>query len=258
MPDTPASRSRQIRLRATEAEKAHIDTAAAQAGYDNVSDYLRPIILERHVLVIDVAPGAEEPFLLVPAFSADEDQRAAALLAIEEMLGRLQSELNSPQGTLDLPLPPEASEGVAARDGAEPAGAGGDHGPVGAEPQPASAEAAQVPDPAPPVAQPAAAPQPAVPSGPIPAPEESMDVFVARRGRELAGLGTPPLRAHVEAEAEWRRYLAEQAQAQAVPAPTPEPSVDAPAAPANPAFCPHCGTPNAGTRFCAGCGASLA
>ena len=76
--------SKQIRLRSTAKEKQHLDTAAADAGYDNLSDYLRHVLFDKNVLI--VGDGEHSSFTLVPAWSSVEEERTAAITNVEGIL----------------------------------------------------------------------------------------------------------------------------------------------------------------------------
>jgi hypothetical protein len=239
---TPAvALEKQIRLRASDDEKKALETAAKDGGYGTLSDYLRPILLDKHVII--VKPAGE--FIVIPAHTADDDQRRIAVRTVEGLVALAQQ--TSPDAAAEGLLP-EAPEADAPAAGEEPtaAPAPDEHLPpqlVGEPPAPALAA---VPD----------RPGPAQILGPNPLPEENLTAFVARRTEELQLEGRTALVASFEAEGEWRRAqglsTVDPAQPQ-TPVEQPEATV-----PAAPAFCPHCGTGNGGTPFCAGCGARLA
>jgi len=85
-------------------------------------------------------------------------------------------------------------------------------------------------------------------TGPTPLPDESYDVFLARRTTEIQlTSGATSVRAGFEADAEWRAHFGGD------PAPQPEPAPGVPAA--DHGFCGQCGAALAGTPFCGKCGA---
>jgi hypothetical protein len=91
--------------------------------------------------------------------------------------------------------------------------------------------------------------QPGPPTlGPTPLPEENYDAFLARRTIEIQlASGATPVRAGLEADAEWRAHLGQEPAAE----PIPEEQASAPAH----GFCGQCGAALAGTPFCGKCGA---
>lgn len=236
---------KQIRLRASDEEKTHLEIAAKDGGFENLSDYLRPILLDRNVII--VKPSGE--FIVIPAFTADEEAREEAVLTVQGLVA-LASSLGDKEASPALPveaaLPPEAPAPAAGEDEAPAA-------PVDPDVPPAGIELDGAAPPAPTLA---AAPAPAstvsVILGPTPQEEETYDAFMARRNAELQLQGRTALVSTFEADAEWRMAAGIGPGTPTAPA-EPEAAV-----PAKPAFCPHCGTPNSGTAFCAGCGASLA
>lgn len=227
---------KQIRLRASDDEKTHLEIAAKDGGFENLSDYLRPILLDRNVII--VKPSGE--FIVIPAFTADEEARTQAVLTVEGLVA-LAASLGEEEASPEDP-PPAAGEDEAPAAPVDPDSPPAGIALDGAAEAPAPTLAAA---PAPPAAV-------SVILGPQPQEEETYDAFMARRAGELQLQGRTALVATFEADSEWRTAAGIGPGAPATPA---EPEA---AAPANPSFCPHCGTPSTGTKFCAGCGASLA
>lgn len=233
--------TKQIRLRATDAEKQHLETAMADAGYETLSDYLRHVLFDQNVLI--VGDGEHSGFTLVPAYSSIPAEVEKAMKAIQELLAQTSGETP----TADLP-PTEAPAAAPP----EETGAGD------IPPTPPVAGAPDVePAPAPPLQpvpdQPTAPPLQML--GPTPLPEENYEAFLARRTTEIV-LGSKgqvtQLRAGLEADAEWRH--ANNIEEAAVPV-----QGDPPAAGGQGhGFCGNCGAPLAGTNFCSGCGAPAA
>jgi hypothetical protein len=262
-----ADLDKQIRLRATAEEKSHMETAAKDAGYENLSDYLRHMLFDQHVLIVG---DSRTEFIMVPAWSTDEEARTEAKLNLQGLLALTAAlaEGRDPQAPADASECPVAEPYPFTSPQALPPEAPAVEEPVvggGVDQQP---PVAAVADDVAPVQQqlpadlhPVAAVPPA-PLGGAPLPTEDFDSFMLRRGGELQLAGRTPLIANAEAEAEWRRQLppspTNPVPAAAPPALDPVQAPPAPTAQPLAAFCPHCGTASTGTPFCAGCGARLA
>lgn len=247
-----ADLEKQIRLRVTDQEKVHIETATKEAGYKKLSDYLRHVLFDQHVLI--VPPEGE--FILIPAAAANAEEKESAELNIAGLIqlarGVAVEEIEQP-----VPEPFPVDEVFPAPDPAEQL-------PVEnfteAWPNPVEQPAFEIPHR--PIAVPPIAP-PALALGPRPLPEETADLFMARRIGELQREGSSPLSSQMVAEAEWKAALpptpqapspaAEQAPAAAV-SPTTGMPFERPRDDNGRGFCGDCGTALQGTRFCARCG----
>jgi hypothetical protein len=221
-----AELDKQIRLRVTDAEKTYMDGAARDAGYATLSDYLRHMLFDQHVLIV----GETGQFVMVPAHSTNEAERDAARLNLEGLLALAQQIQQAPADVLD---------GTALE-------------PLPAEPEPPIYEPEL---PAPPAQETpvlaAVPPPPAPPSaalGPVPLADENAGAFIVRRTDELRVEGNSPMQSQVIAEAEWRAHFDTTAP------PVPQATPDAPPPVQGHGFCAHCGYPLAGTPFCSSCG----
>lgn len=234
---------KQIRLRASAEEKAHLETAAKDGNYENVSDYLRAILFGNPQII--VTPNGE--FIVIPAWSADADQREAALTTVKglvQLAASLAGEETSPEAEArSTDLPPEAPVGAVAEE--EPAAPVGEMSGSADGAQPEQQTLAAVPDPP-------AAPQPPAILGPVPAPTEDYEAFMARRVPELEIQGRTQLMAGYEADAEWRNAAGVATASQ-----QPAPETQA-AQPPQANFCTSCGTALGGVRFCPSCGSPAA
>jgi hypothetical protein len=233
-PPADAKLDRQVRLRCTAEEKAHLDTAARDAGHKTLSDYLRPVLFGGHVLIVG---DSDTEFTLVPAHSALEDEREEAMTNL--------------QGLLQLGLLARQAAGTPTSADAQPSEAA----PFSADGEaPAAVEATAPPvEVAAPPVQPELEPVPRA----VPAPEENYDAFLARRKEELRLQGRSDLVAGYEAEAEWRALL-EAAQSPAVPPVEAADAAFAAGAPQGHGYCAQCGHALAGTPFCSHCGNPVA
>lgn len=236
--------TKQIRLRATDEEKSTLETAAADGGYANVSDYLRHFLFDQHVLIVGDGEHGDL-FRLIPAYSSVEAEREAALLNLEGLLA-LGEQLKAAQAAEPLleavdstSTSPEPSFGPDSHEASPVAPA--------EEPAPVAAAVEALPGPL------AAAPEPELYSGPIPAADENFDAFMERRSDELALTGLSSMRSALEAEAEWRRAQELEAPAGSPLAAVASPTTATPTA----AFCAQCGTALGGP-FCSSCGTPAA
>jgi hypothetical protein len=243
----PEPLDKQIRLRATAEEKTHLETAAGDAGYANLSDYLRHVLFDDQVLIVG---DSNTSFTLVPAFSSVEAEREEAIANLQGLL-RLAELARGTEAPEELPEPPAPEPALGQAQEPLPGDAGGGDwaGTPPANAPVAAPQAEQLPAPPPPLA---AVPDPTPPhTGPTPHPEETYDLFLVRRSTELVLAGSTELRAGLEADAEWRAHLG-QAQAPL------EPVEEAAAPAAGHGFCGNCGAALAGTNFCSACGAPAA
>lgn len=270
--DETEKMDKQIRLRCTAVERAHIDKAAKEAGCTTVSDYVRSLLFDKHVLIV----GPDDPPLtLIPAWSTDETAKAEALLMVRGMIAL--AETAQAVDADETVLPPIFEEPELAA--LEPAA------PVAAPAARTLEEAFEMPfppiqlapqSPVPPVPAPVLPPPMPVPAevGPIPLPEENRNAFLNRRVAEMQLSGQSPLMAATVAEAEWRQAEAGPVvppQSATVPRGPQEFPVDRPRGPGAPepmsqngngnfdspathGFCGNCGHALAGTRFCSACG----
>lgn len=268
--------TKQIRLRATDEEKSTLETAAADGGYANVSDYLRHFLFDQHVLIVGDGEHGDL-FRLIPAYSSVEAEREAALLNLEGLL-QLGEQLKAATALVEVtaemqaaiereglaPTSPEPSFGPDSPRASPVAPAETSPAPEAVEPGSSSPAAGPVPPvqaaPAPVAAvPPPQAPLAAVPeqtvadglTGPVPAADENFDAFMERRVGELTLTGLSSMRASLEAEAEWRSAV-DQAQGATPAAAAVEAVAAAPAA-----FCSRCGTALGGP-FCSSCGTPAA
>ncbi len=248
------SKSVQLRWRVSPQDKERLDELVAEGGYSTLSDLLRGVMLDSHLVVV----GTEAGFFLCPAQGSTDDQRAEARALLEQLLAaaaRVQEELSDPQpGQPATDLEEPVARPAAPAEGTAPPPpapvAGDDFAALLASHDPTVGMEEQLAD--------AAAPA---------ATLEEDEAFVSRRAAELRLEGNTPLTATALAEAELRqrRAAAEEPAVTAEPAlePLPErlpgerPREDRPSADGRGA-CPVCGTPSAGTTFCASCGANLA
>lgn len=283
--DETEKMDKQIRLRCTAVERAHIDKAAKEAGCTTVSDYVRSLLFDKHVLI--VGPG-DPPLTLIPAWSTDETAKNEALLMVRGMIALAETAQAVEADEAVLPpifeepainaepvpdYPP--LEDVVVKDPAyEP------FPPLPPSPveesfrmPPPQLAAVQPPGPSDPNYPPPPLPVPAE-IGPIPLPEENRNAFLNRRVAEMQLSGQSPLMAATVAEAEWRQAEAGPVvppQAATVPRGPQEFPVDRPRgrgapepmsqngngnfdAPATHGFCGNCGHSLAGTPFCSACG----
>lgn len=270
-----ADREKQIRVRATDEEKATLETAASDGGYANLSDYVRHFLLDNNVLIVGDGEHGDL-FRLIPAYSSVEAEREAALMNLEGLLqlgeqlkaaqavaavaGELQAAVvaegfapTSP-GPADVPDSQVPPAGPVAP--AELTSPGASFGPdsLQASPvppvEPVPAPAAAVPPPQAPLA---AVPEPPVElepqtGGPLPGPDENFDAFMERRSAELALTGLSSMRSALEAEAEWRSAMDQPGPAPPAPVAQPQPGAS---------FCSQCGTALGGP-FCSSCGTPAA
>lgn len=232
----------QKRFRVSPSEDQHLEAMASEAGFPHLSDYIRAVALDSHLVVVGNAG-----FFLVPAFNSDETARAEARENLERLLAVASAAPQTSQvGSGGTPSSTPDTGQEAAGEPGESA-SGGDISPPAQAGPPGDDFAARL-----------AERQAAV----ITAPQlETDEDFVARRSGQLRLEGHSPLMATSLAEAELRqaRAAAEAPPPAAVAPPELEPGdrprPDRETAQGAPA-CSACGAALVGTGFCANCGAA--
>lgn len=270
MPQTkkPVRRDKQIRARCTDQEHAHLQVAAEDAGFKEVSAYIRNVLLSRHVMVV----GPLE-FVLIPALTASHEERYEARLLLDVVLKELNGlaaedeppAQTSPDGDLASEWPPEETlppqgaeaESSAAASDQKEKGPSPDLHDAGEGMEPPSGPGLPA---TPPVETATAEAGPSAPAaggddfelppadpeplGAVIAAGEDEGAFLARRTEELRRQGRPGIVARYEAEAEYRQLVV------GTPAPTPSQP------PGAPVSCPACGTLKRRPGPCPDCGAA--
>lgn len=220
-----------IRFRVKPEEKGHLQQAAVDAGFENLSEYLRRVVLERTVVAVKVEPRLE--LIVIPSTATTPEQDELMRGLVDAVTAELNRQAQSPppaaqsapeppasvptsEPAVGVPaaVPPPAAGTVSADQPCPSCGArGGQHQPwcevlTGESPVPPENEADRRQEQQ---TQSAA---------------ESFDQFIDRRVSELEGMGRTTAVATAEAQAEWEA---------ATTAPAAAPATE-------PRACPACGT----------------
>lgn len=103
---TEPKRDTQVRFRVYRAEDEHLRKAAADAGFEDKSAYLRAVLLAKHVVVV-----REQGIVLIPAATANDEARQAVADLLTEVLEALTAEPSQAAGNT-ASGPPASAPGI--------------------------------------------------------------------------------------------------------------------------------------------------